>query len=138
MLRAVSLLLVGVWCAWWAVSLYQGDLVGCRCSWFGGAPALACFVPRAANDYSLVFLPMAALAVWDRHDPLFVHVGLAALLLWWQPFALPIDGGVLLVIKVAGLAVAGVSLAERAAAPIPRPAVQPEDAELGAPMRMAA
>ena len=74
--------------------------------------ALACFVPRAANDYSLVFLPMAALAVWDRHDPLFVHVGLAALLLWWQPFALPIDGGVLLVIKVAGLAVVGVSLAE--------------------------
>ncbi len=48
--------------------------------------ALGCFVPQAANDYSLVFLPIAALAVWDRHDPVFVHVGLAALLLWWQPF----------------------------------------------------
>ena len=88
--------------------------------------ALACFVPRAANDYSLVFLPLAALAVWDRHDPLLVHVGLAALLLWWQPFALPIDGNLLLIIKVAGLAMVGVSLAERASGPIPLAVVSAE------------
>ena len=61
--------------------------------------ALGCFVPLGANDYSLVFLPIAALAVWDQHDPVFVHVGLVALLFWWQPFGLPIDGSVLLASK---------------------------------------
>jgi hypothetical protein len=100
--------------------------------------AVGCFVPSAANDYSLVFLPIAALAVWDRHDPVFVHVGLAALLLWWQPFGLPIDGSVLFVLKVAGLAVVGVSLAERASAPMPLAVVQAEDPGLDAPIRIAA
>ncbi len=39
-LRIVSLVLVGVWCVWWAVSLYHGELVGVRRSWFGCAAGL--------------------------------------------------------------------------------------------------
>jgi hypothetical protein len=76
--------------------------------------ALATFVPPVANDYNLFFLPMAALAVWDRRDPVYVHMMMAPLLLWWQPLALPIDGRVLLAFKLTGLAAVGLSLAGRA------------------------
>ena len=67
-----------------------------------------------ANDYSLVFLPLAALAVWDRRDPLMVHVALGLLLLWWQPLALPIDARLLFVIKFLGLGAVGACLVRRA------------------------
>ena len=75
--------------------------------------ALATFMPPIANDYSLGFLPLAALVVSDRRDPFLVKVTMAALCLWWQPLSLPINGSVLLLIKLAGLAAVGVSLAER-------------------------
>ncbi len=76
--------------------------------------ALATFVPPVSNDYNLVFLPIAALAVWDRRDPLIVHLIMLAVLLWWQPLSMPIDGRIMLLVKLAGLAAVGVSLAERA------------------------
>ena len=75
--------------------------------------ALATFVPPIANDYSLGFLPLAALVVSDRRDPFLVKLAMAALCLWWQPLSLPINGSVLLVIKLTGLAAVGVSLTER-------------------------
>jgi hypothetical protein len=75
--------------------------------------ALATFVPPAANDYSLVFLPIAAVAVWDRKDPLYVQLMMLALLIWWQPLGLPISGRLLLVIKVCGLIAIGISLIRR-------------------------
>ncbi len=93
--------------------------------------ALATFFPPVSNDYNFCVMPLVVLAVWDRRDPLLVHVAMALLLVWWQPLALMIGGRTLLVFKLLGLAAAGVSLAERAAAPaIPpaaassRPAVQ--------------
>jgi hypothetical protein len=64
--------------------------------------ALATFVPRIANDYNLYYLPLAALAVWDRRDPLLVHLGMALLLLWWQPLAVPIGNREFFVLKVLG------------------------------------
>jgi hypothetical protein len=70
--------------------------------------ALATFVPRISNDYNFYYLPLAALAVWDRRDPAAVHAGLALLLLWWQPWALPIGGREFFACKVLGfLAVTG-------------------------------
>jgi hypothetical protein len=70
--------------------------------------ALATFFPRHANDYNLYYLPLAALAVWDRRDPPAVHVGMALLLLWWQPWALPVGGREFFACKAAGfLAVTG-------------------------------
>ena len=80
-------------------------------TWLVGA---ATFVPPLANDYNLFFLPIAAMAVWDRRDPAIVHMLMALLLLWWQPFWLPIDGKVLLVCKVFGLYAVAISLATRA------------------------
>ena len=76
--------------------------------------ALASFVPPIANDYSLVFLPLAAMAVWDRRDPLMVHVALGLLLLWWQPLAVPIDARLLFLIKFLGLGAVGACLVRRA------------------------
>lgn len=75
--------------------------------------ALATFIPSVAVDYNLFFLPMAALAVWDRRDPVIVHVLMGLLLLWWQPLALPIDGRTMLVFKLLGLFAVGISLAGR-------------------------
>jgi hypothetical protein len=65
-------------------------------------------------DYNLVPLPLAALAVWDRRDGIGVHICLALLLIWWQPFALPVAAEILLVVKLVGLYAVGGSLAFRA------------------------
>jgi hypothetical protein len=77
--------------------------------------ALATFMPPVCNDYNFCVMPLVVLAVWDRRDPLLVHVAIALLLLWWQPVDLGIGGRTMLVLKFLGLAAAGVSLAERAA-----------------------
>jgi hypothetical protein len=75
--------------------------------------ALATFVPVVANDYNLFFLPMAIIALWDKRDPIFVHLMTAPLLLWWQPFYLPIDGYVLFVFKTLGLFASAVMIIRR-------------------------
>jgi len=76
--------------------------------------ALATFVPAASNDYNLCFLPLAAVAVWDRRDPMLVHVAMALLFLWWQPIAISIPGNAVLLFKLLGLMALGVCLVERA------------------------
>jgi hypothetical protein len=78
--------------------------------------AAATFGMPYAIDYNLVALPLAALCVWDRRDPTAVHVALGLLLLWWQPIALPIDGRLLFLFKLAGLYAVGASLARKARA----------------------
>ena len=65
-------------------------------------------------DYKLFFLPLAALAVWDRRDRPPVHACLVALLPWWQPFALNIAPWPLLLLKVLGLVGVTMALVARA------------------------
>jgi len=77
--------------------------------------ALATFLPRLANDYNFYYLPLAALAVWDRRDPLAVHVGMALLLFWWQPITVPIGVKELFVFKVLGFLAVTASLGRRIA-----------------------
>jgi hypothetical protein len=67
-----------------------------------------------SNDYNLFFLPMAALAAWDRRDPVFVHVLMGMFLFWWQPMQLPISPEMLFILKIVGLYAIGVSVAIRA------------------------
>jgi hypothetical protein len=83
----------------------------------------ASFVPEIANDYSLAFLPIAAVAVYRFADPWRTQVGMALLVLWCQPLRLPIAGEWLLWAKVAGLAAVGAGLVERART---APALTPE------------
>lgn len=76
--------------------------------------AAATYAMAWSNDYNLVSLPLAALAVWDRRDVPTVQLAMALLLIWWQPLALPIGGKALFLIKLAGLYAVGASLAARA------------------------
>jgi hypothetical protein len=76
--------------------------------------ALGSSVGVIANDYSLAFLPIAAVAVHSFRDPWFVRIAMGLLVIWWQPFDLHIPAGVMLVIKVLGLASVGASLVYRA------------------------
>jgi len=76
--------------------------------------AVGSCVGAIANDYSLMFLPLAVIAVFSLRDPWFVRVSMALLLIWWQPFELPIPPVLLLVIKLAALVAIGVSLVRRA------------------------
>lgn len=75
--------------------------------------AAATFFPPVANDYSLVFLPLAVAAIWDRRDPVMVHVCMGLLLLSWQPWQLEVGPRVLIFGKVAAVWAVGVSLATR-------------------------
>jgi hypothetical protein len=78
--------------------------------------AAATFGMPVSNDYNLVSLPLAALAVFGggRRDGLAVSIALALLLSWWQPLMLPISGQLIFVIKLAALYAIGASLAARA------------------------
>jgi len=78
--------------------------------------AVATFVPPVANDYTLMFLPLAVMSVCHRRDPLIGFVAIAALVIWWQPVMVNISGRVLILMKLAALLSVGVSLAERACA----------------------
>ncbi len=74
----------------------------------------ATFALPYSNDYNLVSLPMAALAVWDRRDRIFIHSLFGFLVIWWQPFRIPIDGSVVFFVKLGGLLAVGMSIAARA------------------------
>ena len=95
--------------------------------------AAATFFPAISNDYNLVFLPLGALAVWDRRDPVLVHALLLPLLPWWQPWRLPIPATVLLAAKLSGLLGVGLSLAIRATEPAPPVAPRPHVAPAAHP-----
>ena len=77
--------------------------------------AVATFGMPYAIDYNLVSLPLVALCVWDRRDPVIVHVTMGMLLLWWQPIAINVGGEILLVAKLAALYATGYCLTCRAA-----------------------
>jgi hypothetical protein len=76
--------------------------------------AVGTFLPPVSNDYNLVYLPLAALAVWDRRDPVWLHVLMAFLLLWWQPVKFGITAEMLFLFKSLGVVAVGCSLANRA------------------------
>ena len=61
--------------------------------------AAATFLPPVANDYSLVFLPLAIVAIWDRRDPTPVHMVMGLVLLWWQPWQLDVSARVLILLR---------------------------------------
>jgi spermidine synthase len=75
--------------------------------------ALASCLPVIANDYSLVFLPIAAVAVYGSDSGRLAHWAMLASLLWWQPFRLPIPPPWLLLCKLSALVAVASSLVER-------------------------
>ena len=81
--------------------------------------AAATFIPKVSIDYNLVFLPLAIIAVWDRRDPVLVHLCMAFMFLWAQPIGVPIGPILLLGFKYLSLAAVGVSLMVRAQECVP-------------------
>ncbi len=75
--------------------------------------AAATFVPRVSNDYNLFFLPMAALAVWDRRDSVLLHVALGLTCVWVQPLAFGLSLSVLVGLKVVSLVAVAACLVRR-------------------------
>jgi len=65
--------------------------------------AAASYLPPIANDYSLFFLPLAALTVWDHRDKVWVQVLMVFLLIWWQPIRPPVPSKFLYYCKLASL-----------------------------------
>ncbi len=76
--------------------------------------AVATFGMPYAIDYNLVSLPLVALFVWDRRDPVIVHVAMGMLLFWWQPIAINVGGEILLFAKLTALYAVGFCLTRRA------------------------
>lgn len=65
-------------------------------------------------DYKLFFLPLVVAAVWDVKDRLLAHAFVGVMMLWWQPFWLPIPPWPLLLFKLLGLVGITISLVARA------------------------
>jgi hypothetical protein len=111
---AAALTLVLPLMAWVSYRVYRcracAELAYPYLLWLAGA---ATFLPQIANDYNLFYLPLVALAVWDRRDPVFVHLGMALLLLWCQPFAVAIGPRLLLGFKVGSLVCLAAALVNR-------------------------
>jgi hypothetical protein len=41
-----------------------------------------------SHDYNLFFLLLTALCLWDKRDPVLVHLMMLTALVWWQPLEL--------------------------------------------------
>ena len=66
-----------------------------------------------AYDYNLLFFPLAAVAVWDRRDPVLSTILLAAAVPWLQPFQLSVPPLVLMGLKDDPCQSGSVALRER-------------------------
>jgi hypothetical protein len=109
-------LLLGLLLLWVSWKMYRcPDSERLSFPYFFWLVALGSFAPAVGNDYSLTPLPLVVLAVWNRADRWVVHGAFAALLLWWQPIAVPLPGRIYLFIKLAALMAAGYSLVTHAA-----------------------
>lgn len=100
--------------AWASYRLYRcPDSSRLLYPYFVWLTALATFLPEISNDYNFVFLPLAAVAVWDRRDPVHVHMSMALMLLWWQPVQLSIGPQLLFGFKLCGFAAVTACLLRR-------------------------
>jgi hypothetical protein len=90
--------------------------------------ALGSCVGVIANDYSLAFLPLAAICVHSFKDPWFVKLSMLLLVIWWQPLDPHLMGIPFLAIKLLGIASVGVSLVLRAKELASESVLQPDEA----------
>ncbi len=80
--------------------------------------AAATFAMPYSNDYNLVPLPLAALAVWDRRDPMVSHFALGAAVLSGIPLRLPMFGTLYLALKLVLLVTVAAALVRRLGASV--------------------
>jgi hypothetical protein len=66
--------------------------------------ALGTYALPISYDYNLFFLLLTVLCLWDRRDPIIVHVMMLSVLVWWQPFRIPMSPEAFTGIKLLALA----------------------------------
>jgi hypothetical protein len=81
--------------------------------------AMATLISPIAQDYNLLFIPLAVLAAWNSRDSWRVQLCVAAVLLWWQPFYIGITNAPWLLLKVVSIALVGVLIWRRLQDPPP-------------------
>lgn len=111
-----ALALISLPALWVSGRVYKSDNRGALSypllAWLN---ALGSCIGVIANDYSLVFLPMAALAVCSGKDSRAGKAALLASAIAFQPFGLNVSGGWMLIAKLLALGAVGSSLVRRAA-----------------------
>jgi hypothetical protein len=65
--------------------------------------ALGTYGLPMSYDYNLFFLLLAILCLWDRSDPILVHILMLSVLIWWQPISLPIKPELFISLKLFAL-----------------------------------
>lgn len=75
--------------------------------------AMGTYLPHVSNDYNYIFFILAALALWDKRDPFWVHMIMSLVLLWWQPFMIGFSFVAIFWIKLAGAYAIGYCLLRR-------------------------
>lgn len=78
--------------------------------------AMATFVSPVAQDYNLLFVPLAILSLWSVRDPLWIHAIVVLALVWWQPLYLGIAGWPWLLLKTVSVMLVGGLIWHRAGA----------------------
>jgi hypothetical protein len=66
--------------------------------------ALGTYALPISYDYNLFFLLLTVLCLWDRRDPIIVHVMMLSVLVWRQPFRIPMSPEAFTGIKLLALA----------------------------------
>jgi hypothetical protein len=92
--------------------------------------AAATFGLPVSYDYNLIYLPLAAFAVWDRRDGVVGAMLLLAMAAWAQPFIFadfPARIDVLFFLKLSSLIAVGVCIVRRASRSQPTGAQSPEN-----------
>ncbi len=78
--------------------------------WLAGT---ATMIFPVANDYNLLFIPLAALAAWNAADSWRIQLCVAAILPWWQPFHFGLTDLAWLLLKSASVVLLGALILRR-------------------------
>jgi hypothetical protein len=118
---AVTVLVVVGWVGW---RVFRArDRTGVIWPFFLWLAAMATMISPVAQDYNLLFIPLAVLAAWNSADSWRVQLCVGTVLLWWQPFYLGLANAPWLLLKVVSVALIGVLISRRLQSP-PR-AIEP-------------
>jgi hypothetical protein len=72
------------------------------------------FLPEVANDYNLVFLPLAMLVIWRPSHPWWLQGLFAYALLAYSPLQMPVDARLLFFCKLMGVYATGLAILHEA------------------------
>jgi hypothetical protein len=84
--------------------------------------AMATMISPIAQDYNLLFIPLAVLSAWSATDSWRIQLCVCLVLLWWQPFFIGLANLPWLLLKVISVALVGVLIVRRVQSSAPRSA----------------